>query len=221
MKNIPVFLSQSGTATLILREIPFSGKAYVLLRTILPDCLSSLLQECGDFCRQCGAETIYVSSEAGKTPLPISHAYDILLLSVQKDGLPSGTPFPLVPMDENNDSIYLRLYNQCFQNVSHALSYDREQLRRIYRSGQQAFIALSEDGTPCGMGELHGNELAAVGLLPEYRGRGYDLTLSLLSHCEGPEITLTVASDNAPALGLYDKLGFHVTGIESSWYSLP
>jgi GNAT superfamily N-acetyltransferase len=221
MKNIPVFLGQNGTATLILREIPFSGKAYVLLRTVLPDCLSGLIQECGDFCRQCGAKTIFVSRDDDHTPLPLPHAYDILQLAVEKSTLPTGAPFPLVPMDETNDSIYLRIYNQCFQNVSHALSYDREQLRRIYHSGQQAFLALSEDGTPCGMGELHDSELAAVGLLPEHRGHGYDLTLSLLAHCEGPEITLTVASDNEPALGLYEKLGFHVTGMESAWYRLP
>jgi GNAT superfamily N-acetyltransferase len=221
MKNIPVFLGQNGTATLILREIPFSGKAYVLLRTVLPDCLSGLIQECGDFCRQCGAKTIFVSRDDDHTPLPLPHAYDILHLAVEKSTLPTGAPTSLVPMDETNDMDFLRIYNRCFQNVSHALSYDRGQLTRIYRSGQQAFLALGEDGIYWGIGELHGSELAAVGLLPEYRGRGYDLTLSLLAQCPGPEITLTVASDNAPALGLYDKLGFHVTGMESAWYRLP
>jgi GNAT superfamily N-acetyltransferase len=221
MNNIPVFIGQNGTATLILREIPFSGKAYVLLRTVLPDCLSGLIQECGDFCRQCGAVAIFVSREDDRAPLPLPHAYDILQLAVQKASLPSGSPVTLRPMDETNDMEFLRIYNRCFQTVSHALSYDRGQLKRIYRSGQQAFLAVDADGSYWGIGELHGSELAAVGLLPEYRGRGYDLTLSLLSLCPGPELTLTVASDNDPALGLYDKLGFHVTGIESSWYCLP
>ena len=36
MNNIPVFTGQGGTATLILREIPVSQRAYILLRTVLP-----------------------------------------------------------------------------------------------------------------------------------------------------------------------------------------
>ena len=72
------------------------------------------------------------------------------------------------------------------------------------------------------MGELHENELAAVGLLPEFRGKGLsrDLTLSLLRHCPGPTIFLTAVSTNDPALALYDSLGFTVCGKVSMWYAV-
>ena len=126
-------------------------------------------------------------------------------------------------MAPENDPVYQRVYNRCFVGVSHAMTYDRAQIRRIYQMDQRAFLACTSDGTPLGMGELHGSELAAVGLLPEFRGQGLsrDLTLALLRLCPGPELTLTVASDNAPALGLYDGLGFRVRETESRWWRVP
>lgn len=219
MNNIPVYISQGGTATLILREIPHKKTAYILLRTVLPKKLPQLLTDCISTCREFGAEHCFVSAEDPSIEIPLPHAYDILFLRVQKaDLLPLETPMELVPISPENDSIYQRIYNRCFQDVSHALTYEKDQLTRIYREEHQAFLAKAPDGTPCGMGELHGNELAAVGLLPEYRGRGKALTLSLLARVPGPEITLTVVSDNERALGLYAALGFTVTGKESTWY---
>ncbi len=219
MKNIPVFTCQGGTATLILREIPLSGKAYILLQTMRPEALPTSVTECARFCRMCGAETCFVSWAEPLDFLP--HAYDILELHVEKAALPAPAPLQLVPMTPDNDSIYQRIYNRCFQSVSHALSYDRAQIARIYQQGQQAFLALTDEEKPYGIGELHGNELAAIAVLPKYRGRGTDLALALLHRCPGPELTLTVASDNAPALGLYEKLGFRVRRTESSWYRVP
>lgn len=219
MNNIPVYLSQGGTATLILREIPHRKTAYILLRTVLQGKLPQLLTDCISACRNFGAERCFVSAEDSSIEIPLPYAYDILLLRVQKAELPSlETPMELVPVSPENDSIYQRIYNRCFQDVSHALTYEKAQLTRIYREEHHAFLAQTPDGTPCGMGELHGNELAAVGLLPEYRGRGKALALSLLAHAPGPEITLTVVSDNERALGLYGALGFTVTGKESTWY---
>ena len=221
MKNIPVYMGQGGTASLILSEIPLRGTAYILLRTVLSGQLEPLLEECAGFCRSCGARRVLVSRE--KEPLDLPHAYDLIYLRAKKAALPQpDQPCPLTPMGPDNDAVYQRVYNRCFADVSHALSYDRAQIQRIYRARQQAFLALDESGAPWAMGELHGNELAAVGILPEFRGQGRsrDLTLTLLQLCPGQSLTLTVASDNAPALALYDSLGFTVCGRDSSWYEM-
>ena len=217
MNNIPVFTSQGGTATLILREIPVSGRAYVLLRTVLPHMEQALTSECASFCRMCGAEQVFAAWEDGSLDF-LPHAYDIMLLHVEKSALPAGKPVRLAPMTPDNDSIYQRIYNRCFFRVSHALSYDRGQIQRIYREGQRAFLALDAQDKPCGIGELHENELAAVAVLPKYRGMGTDLTLALLALCPGTDLTVTVASDNDAALHVYEKLGFRVKGVESKWY---
>lgn len=219
MNNIPVYLSQGGTATLILREIPHKQTAYIILRSFLPQMLPLMIQDCVSFCKNCGAERCLLSTADPKVSLTLPKAYEIFYMRAQKDLLPPCiTPVCLAPMAPENESIYQRIYNRCFRDVSHALTYEQEQLERIYREGQQAFVALTPDGCPCGMGELHGNELAAVGLLPEFRGQGKALTLSLLAQCPGPELTLTVVSDNERAIGLYEALGFTITGTESVWY---
>lgn len=217
MNNIPVFTGQGGTATLILREIPISGKAYVLLRTVLPGQAENLAAECASFCKMCGAEEIFASWADGDLPF-LAPAYDIYLLHVAKSALPEGKPVQLVPMTPENDAIYQRIYNRCFYHVSHALSYDRGQIARIYREGQKAFLALDERERPYGIGELHGDELAAIAVLPKYRGRGMDLAISLLHLCPGEDLHVTVASDNDAAMRLYEKLGFHLFGVESKWY---
>lgn len=223
MNNIPVFFSKGGTATLILREIPFTGTAYVLLRTVFPDALSILIEECDGFCRECGAAHVLFSMADGSALEGLSHAYDIYAMRGTRDLFPSvPCPFTFLPMTKENSREYQDLYNRCFSEVSHALSYDYGQLQRILRTGQQAFIVRTPEGISCGMGELHGNELAAVGLLPEYRGKGLSLplTLGLLSHCPGSEITLTVVSDNNAAIALYESLSFRITAIESRWYRI-
>ena len=124
MNNIPVFTGQGGTATLILREIPVSQRAYILLRTVLPGMEENLVAECASFCRMCGAEQIFASWADGDLPF-LPPAYDIYLLHVSKSALPVGKPVQLVPMTPENDAIYQRIYNRCFYHVSHAASYDR------------------------------------------------------------------------------------------------
>lgn len=213
-----MFSSQGGTAALILREIPFSRKAYILLEIVVEENLPAMIEECVSFCRACGAEKCYLTRRDSAAPLPLPHAHDIIEMTMNKADLPQGQPVKLAGLQEDNDSIYISIYNRCFAHVSGAAAYDRKQIQRIYLLRQKAFLALLPDGTPFGFGELHDNELAAVGVLPEYRGRGYALTLALLAHCPGPELTLTVASDNPAALRLYEKIGFREERIVSSWY---
>lgn len=217
MNNIPVFTSQGGTATLILREIPVSKRAYILLRTVLPGMAENLVAECASFCKMCGAEEVFVSWADGDLPF-LSPAYDIYLLHVSKSALPEGKLVTLTPMTPENDAIYQRIYNRCFSHVSHAASYDRGQIARIYREHQRAFLALDEGDRPYGIGELHGDELAAIAVLPNHRGTGTDLAISLLQLCPGEDLKVTVASDNEAAMGLYEKLGFHLAGVESKWF---
>ena len=219
MNNIPLFPSQGGTATLILREIPHKKTAYIILQSVVEQKLSTMIRECAAFCRGCGAEICFVSAADHDLAIPLKKSHEIRRMAADKSQLPScETPFRLVPITPDNDSIYQRIYNLCFTEVSNSLTYDRAQIKRIYDSGHRGFLALTEEDVPCGMGELHGNELAAVALLPQYRGRGKDLTLSLLALCEGPEITLTVSTDNTAALKVYTALGFVDSGLESAWH---
>lgn len=69
MKDIPVFSCPDGIATLILREVPFRGEGYILVRGVFGT-LEGLLAECAGFCRAAGAERLFAAGEADFSGYP-------------------------------------------------------------------------------------------------------------------------------------------------------
>ena len=69
MKDIPVFTTENGAASLILGEIPYRGEAFVRIQDSLEP--ESLLKECVSFCRMCGAERVYASGHPCLEALPL------------------------------------------------------------------------------------------------------------------------------------------------------
>ena len=52
-----VFTTENGVASIVLREIPYKGIAYITLQdTLQPE---KLLRECVEFCKAAGADRIY------------------------------------------------------------------------------------------------------------------------------------------------------------------
>ena len=51
MKDLPLFTTEHGVASLVLKEIPYQKTAYIILRDSLEP--EALLKECADFCRVC------------------------------------------------------------------------------------------------------------------------------------------------------------------------
>lgn len=219
MKNIPVFLCQGGTASLILREIPFSGTGYAILGPMSRRDFPESIRQCSAALKAAGAGRCLISSCDPSVLLPLRPAYDILEMTAESvPDVPSSLTLQAVS-DETSDC-YLRIYNQCFCGISHARFYNTEDLRRISALGQRAFLCLDPDKGIIGMGELDGSRLSAIGLTPQGRGSGRAL-LSLLLKQTVPPFSLCVSSDNAPALRLYAAAGFVRTGISSRWFLSP
>ena len=59
MLDIPMFTTENGAASLILKEIPYSEAAYIKIHS--SQAPEALLEECVSFCRMAGAENIYAS----------------------------------------------------------------------------------------------------------------------------------------------------------------
>ena len=59
MKDFPMFDTEFGIASLVLKEIPYKGEAYILLREVWD--AEQLLAECVSFCRMAGAEKIFAT----------------------------------------------------------------------------------------------------------------------------------------------------------------
>ena len=53
MKDIPIFDTDTGVSTLLLKEIPYRQTAYVKVQSVQPGGLREHLEECVSFCRMC------------------------------------------------------------------------------------------------------------------------------------------------------------------------
>ena len=64
MKDFPFFTTEYGVASLVLKEIPYKGEAYITLRDAQPGQEAELLAECVSFCRMAGAEKILAAGHS-------------------------------------------------------------------------------------------------------------------------------------------------------------
>ena len=59
MRDFPVFTTENGVGSLVLREIPYSGIAYVTVHdSSFP---TVFIKECLEFCRVVGAAQVYAT----------------------------------------------------------------------------------------------------------------------------------------------------------------
>lgn len=215
MKNIPLFTSSYGLATLILREIPWSGNAYVLVRSVWNDQAAELLEECRGFCRAVGARSVFAVWE-GQT-LPGKPAYEMLRMVRPKSGLPE-TALEVEPLNRENAGAYLEIYNSCFLSVPGAASYDEASLEPLY--GEDLAWLAKKDGQYAGVAEISRKGLEGIAVLPRFRGLGYELALAVLPMVPSAQLRLKVASTNTRAIELYQRLGFQVEEVLNRWYEI-
>ena len=112
MKNLPVFTTEYGVATLILKEIPYQETAYIILQDTLEPLL--LVRECADFCRACGAERIYARGNDALAEYPFFTAmWEMTCLreSIQD------TDAALWPVQERTLTQWQEIYNQKVKTV--------------------------------------------------------------------------------------------------------
>ncbi len=217
MKDIPIFTGQFGIGTLILREIPYRKYAYVMVRSAQEGRMAAFLEECRGFCTMAGAERVLATADEPLDFLP--HVHDMLELSCRRDSLPPlQEPVELEPVTSENGEVFRGCYNRLFQQIPNAATCTPADLERILKR-EKAFLA-RVNGTLAGIGEQTETELCAIGVLPEYRGLGRRLALTLLAQMRCETVTLRVSSANAPALRLYRKLGFVQSRVLSRWYAL-
>ena len=218
MRDIPFFTCGGGAATLILREIPYKKAAYVLPRSVDPERQTAFWEECRGFCRAAGAQRVVLISRE-ETPLP-------LLWELVRLQRPAGAPeLPKAPdglvlerVTQETIPVYRAVYESIFAGVLGAASRPEDEGEDLRSGG--AFLAKA-GGEPAGVGRIRGREILCLGLLLPFRGRGLGAALlSRLLEETGPEAYLEAASDNGPAMGLSEKLGFVRVDQLSFWYDL-
>ena len=209
MKDFPVFPTQHGAASLILKEIPYRGEAYIQIQsTQEPD---ALLEECIHFCAACGAERVYAAGHdilEAAYPLHTSIYRMTGTIQLHEEEIPS-----MFPVTEQTAERWRECYNQRMKNVDNAATLESRDTPNIVQ-GNAYFI--HRNGTLLGIGWIEGNKLRAIASMQP--GAGEALCRAMQSLIPQQQMTLEVASTNQKAIALYERLGLIKVEELSRWY---
>ncbi len=211
MRDFPVFTTASGVSSLILKEIPYRGEAYIHIQDAQPEGFGEHLKECVSFCRMAGAERVYAAGHAGLESLPV---YCSVLEMRGTAWVDTGMLRNLFPVTEATVFRWREIYNQKMRQVDNAGTLEARDEKRILESGGAYFV--HDSGTLLGIGWLEDTKLLAVAAVQP--GAGEQVMHTLMSMVEGADMTMEVASTNEKAIRLYEKLGFLRTRELMRWH---
>ncbi len=209
MKDIPMFTTENGIASLILREIPYRGIAYIrLLATQAPE---ALLSECADFCRACGAGEVHAAGHPVLEKYPFVTAE--LSLCRSREGLARADAC-LFPVTEQTEARWREIYNERMTDVPGSAYMDSREGQQMLAAGDGYFV--HKDGEVLGIGRASGDTILALASLKP--GMGETVVLALTELLTEDRVLLNVASANTRALRLYEKMGFVTVAETTRWY---
>lgn len=212
MQNFPLFTTEYGVSSLVLKEIPYRKTAYITIREVQPNEFEAHLKECAAFCRAAGAEKIYATGHEALAQYPLHTA--ILKMSatawVDKEKLAC-----LFPVTEATVERWRNYCNERMASTDNAATQEKRDEEKILKTGGAYFV--HQDGQLLGIGWLDDCELLCVAA---EKGMGETVMHTLMSLVEGDTMTLEVASTNLRAIRLYERLGFLKIGERSRWYRL-
>jgi hypothetical protein len=209
MRDFPVFNTEFGVASLVLKEIPYQGKAYVTLRSSLEP--EKLLEECVSFCRICGAETVYATGECLPDGYPLYTA--MLCMRCGVDTL-ADTDAALFPVQQKTLAQWRQIYNTKVKGVPAGAWMTEKDAQAMLEDGSGYFVHRGD--TLLGIGKVSGSEIQWVASLVP--GAGREVVCALAHAVIADVVELTVASTNTKALELYESLGFFRVREQSRWY---
>lgn len=213
MKDIPIFDTETGVSTLVLKEIPYQQIAYVKVQSVQPGGLEAHLRECVSFCRMCGAERVLVTGHPELERHPV-HCSIIPMAC----GLLTGEepPANLFPVTEETAARWRGIYNERMKTVDNAATLTALDEKKILASGGAYFV--HDSGTLLGIGWIEGSEVLCIAAVE--RGAGERVLRTLMSAADSDRVTLQVASTNHRAIRLYEKLGFIPCGEGIGWHTV-
>ncbi|MBO5892050.1 MAG: hypothetical protein J6Q30_04980 [Oscillospiraceae bacterium] len=209
MKDIPVFTTEYGVASLILAQIPYREEGYIHVQSSLEPKL--LLEECAQFLRACGAERIYATGKDIPQNLPVYT--ELVQMQISKDALPE-TEAALWPVLPENLSQWTDIYNQKTARIPMGAWMTDPKRKELLASGEGYFV--HKNGKLLGIGRVSADTIHFVASVSP--GAGADVMAALAGAATEPVLQLTVASTNEKALKLYENLGFLKIRQISTWY---
>ena len=211
MKDFPMFTTEFGVASLVMKEIPYQGCAYIIIREALQP--EELLRECMAFCRMCGAQRVYATGHEILRDKPYFTA--ILEMRCEKDTLPD-TDAALFPVQEKTLRDWLDIYNKKIVSVPNGAWMTDADGKKMLERGDGYFVHRGE--TLLGIGMAAGDTIDWVASVRP--GAGRDVLLALNHAISAETVVLTVSDRNEKAVKLYEGLGFLRVKEISRWYQV-
>ena len=209
MKDFPVFTTEYGVASLLLKEVPYKQEAYVVIQaTEQPE---ELLKECVSFCRMVGAEKIFVRGHKLAEQYPLHNIIYEMRGEISCDG---ESVAHLWPVTEETAGQWRSLVNEKLRHIDNAATLEKRDEKEILEQGGAYFV--HNDGELLGAGWIVDGELKLIAAAQP--GQGSRVLHTLLSVSEPEQLRLEVASTNARAIRFYEKVGMIKTKEISRWY---
>lgn len=209
MRDFPVFTTENGVGSLVLKEIPYSGNAYIKIQSSLS--AEAFLTDCLDFCKMAGAVYIYACGD----PVLERYPFHTAILKMQADTsmLPQCNA-SLFPVTEKTAEQWRTIYNDKMRNVPNSSYVSMMEMIQLCKEGSAYFV--HREGQLIGIGKAsYGKIDAVISLIP---GAGEQVVCALAHGICGDHVELEVASTNLKAIVLYERLGFVKSAELSRWY---
>ena len=211
MRDFPMFTTEYGVGSLVLKEIPYSGAAYITIRdSAQPD---MFLSECTDFCRAVGAQSVYATGSESLEKYPIHTS--VIQMSASWDVIPE-TDACLFPVTDATLSKWQYIYNERMQDVDNAAYMSDRAAKEMLKRGDGYFV--HNDGQLLGIGMASDDKIDCIASVVP--GKGKDIVCALIHALMCDRVILEVASTNNRAIKLYESLGFIPTAEISKWYKI-
>jgi len=211
MKDMPVFDTQFGVASLVLKEVPYRQEAYIIIQSAWQP--EELLRECVAFCRMVGAEKIYARGHSCLEGSPVHTSVVEMRGTAWVDRTRLKNLFPVT---EATVRQWRKIVNERMSGVDNAATLESRDEKRILESGGAYFVHSA--GELLGVGWLEDEKLLTVASVKP--GSGEQVMHTFMSLVEGAAMTLEVAATNEKAIRLYERLGFLQTREISRWYKV-
>ena len=213
MKDFPVFTTEYGVSSLILREVPYRQEAYIHIQDVQPEGFEEHLKECVAFCRMVGAEKILARGHELLDRFPLHTAVYEMRGTAWVDTAKLENLFPVTEETVGN---WRRLMNERMRSVDNAATLTSVDEKKIVQSGGAYFV--HHNGELLGLGWMEDTKLLMIAAAKP--GAGERVMHTLMSLVEEADMTIEVASTNDRAIRLYEKLGFLKTRELFRWYSV-
>lgn len=211
MKDMPMFITDYGVASLTLRELPYSKRAYIRVQS--SDDVQKLLKECADFCRAVGAEEIYATGESFDIAFP--YHTDILEMNCLRSALPE-TDAVAVLVEDQQLSMFKDIYNEKMQNIPNAAYFSIQDAKDMLNN--QCGYIVRQNGNLIGIGIAADDTIQMLAALEP--GKGKDVLSALSMRLQSDIVRVEVASANTKAMTLYNRLGFQTSQALARWYKI-